>query len=269
MIRPLLLAFLCAAPAAAQDTAPVRVADSAPAVHRPLRDRYPFGVGERFSYQVKLGIFSVGRASMEVMSLDSIRGHETFQLRFVLNGRALFFTLDDTLSSWTSTESFLTYRFNQHNNEDGKIRNREYLMWPDSGYYRRVGRRPDTTYDSVHEPLDDVAFFYWVRTLPLEVGKSYTWDRYFIPDRNPVRIRVLKRQDCELPHDVKRRCLLIQPTIKSTGMLSESSDARILLTDDIQRIPVEVKTNFSFGTLTLKLRDVDFAPGSPFVPAVE
>jgi hypothetical protein len=39
-------------------------------------------------------------------------------------------------------------------------------------------------------------------------------------------------------------------------MLSEAADARILLTDDVDRIPVEVRTNFSFGTLVLKLRGV-------------
>ena len=246
MIRTLCLALVLAtAPAAAQDPAP------------PAALRYPFAVGERFTYQVKLGIFSVGRASMEVMGIDSVRGHETFQFRFTLNGRALFFSLDDTLTSWTGTEHFESYRFLQSNNEDGKVRIRDYIIWPDSAYYRRAGRRPDTVYTSVSDPLDDVSFFYWVRTLPLEVGQSYTWDRYFRPDRNPVRIRVLKRQNCELPGDQKRRCLLIQPTIKSGGMLSESSDARILMTDDVQRIPVEVRSNFSFGTLVLKLRRVE------------
>src|SRR5690242_4797856 len=139
---------------------------------------------------------------MEVMSLDSVRGRETFQFRFVLNGKALFFSLDDTLSSWTGVRDFYSYRFLQNNNEDGKIRIRDFHIFPDSGYYRRANRW-DTTYVSVVDPLDDVSFFYWVRTLPLEVGKSYTWERYFRPDRNPVRIRVLKQQNCELPGDVK------------------------------------------------------------------
>ena len=245
MKRLALALFLVAPPATAQDQAPV--ADSTPT--------YPFAMGERFDYQVKLGIFSIGRASMQALGLDSVRGHETMQLRLTLNGKALFFSLDDTLTSWTGTRDFHSYRFFQNNNEDGKIRRRDYLIHPDSAYYQRVGR-PDTTYVSVSDPLDDVAFFYWVRTLPLVVGQTYRWDRYFIPDRNPVTIRVIKRQKCVLPNDEKRQCLLIQPTIKSSGMLSEAADARILLTDDVDRIPVEVRTNFSFGTLVLKLRGV-------------
>jgi hypothetical protein len=245
-VKRLALALLLTAPpATAQDQPPV--VDSTPV--------YPFAMGERFDYQVKLGIFSIGRASMQAIGLDSVRGHETMQLRLTLNGKALFFSLDDTLTSWTGTRDFRSYRFYQNNNEDGKIRKRDYLIHPDSSYYQRTNRM-DTTYASVPDPLDDVAFFYWVRTLPLVVGQSYSWDRYFIPDRNPVTIRVLKRQKCELPGDQKRQCLLIQPTIKSGGLLSEAADARILLTDDVDRIPVEVRTNFSFGTLVLKLRGV-------------
>ena len=256
----LLLSLLAAIPLAAQDSA--QAPTQTPAHAQAPTRVWPFEVGERFTYQVKLGIFSIGRATMAVLERDTVRGHPTFQFRFTLNGRALFFSIDDTLTSWTGTENFESYRFLQRNNEDGKVRVRDYLIWPDSAYYRREGRRPDTVYASVSDPLDDVSFFYWVRTLPLEVGQTYSWDRYFRPDRNPVRIRVLKRQNCELPGDVKRRCLLIQPTIKSGGMLSESSDARILMTDDVERIPVEVRSNFSFGTLVLKLREVRMAAGT-------
>ena len=270
MIRAALLGLAVAVPLAAQDSAPAATATVMPGPRgnawQPLTSRYPFGAGERFSYQVKLGIFSVGRATMEVMAVDTTREHETFNFRYTLNGHALFFSLDDTLTSWTGTADFLSYRFHQLNNEDGRIRDREYIIYPDSAFYRRVGRRPDTTYNTVTQPLDDVSFFYWVRTLPLEVGQTYTWDRYFLPPQNPVRIKVLKRQDCELPHGLKRRCFLIQPTIKSGGMLSEASDPRVLITDDVQRIPVEVRTSFSFGTLALKLKEISFAPGTPFVP---
>jgi hypothetical protein len=241
----LLLALSGATPLAAQE---------APALTTPT---YPFGVGERFQYQVKLGLFSVGRAVMEVTEMDTVRGHETFVFRFTLNGRALFFSIDDTLSSWTGTQDFHSYRFLQDNNEDGHERTKDFKIFPDSGFYR-VNLR-DTNFTTVADPLDDTAFFYWVRTLPLEVGRTYSWDRYFKPDRNPVRIKVLKRQNCELPGDRERRCLLVQPSIKAKGMLGESSDARILLTDDAERIPVEVRSNFSFGTLVLKLRQVRLA----------
>ena len=258
MRRLLVLLALVGAPLSAQGT------DSVPPA--PATARYPFSVGERFNYQVKFGIFSVGRATMEVMGIDTLRAQETFRFRLTINGRALFFSLDDTLQSWTDIREFHSFRFFQRNNEDGKIRVRDFLIYPDSGFYRQPNRM-DTSYVTVPDPLDDVAFFYWVRTLPLVVGETYTWDRYFMPDRNPVSIRVLKRQKCELPHDERRQCLLIQPTIKSSGLLSEAANARILITDDVDRIPVEVRTSFSFGTLSLKLRGVTRGAPAPALVA--
>lgn len=261
MKRLAIALLLAAAPATAQDQAPAAAApepDSVPT--------YPFAVGERFDYQVKLGIFSVGRARLQVLQQDTMGGRDVFMLRMSINGRALFFTLDDTLTSWTGVRDFRSYRFLQTNNEDGKYRKWDYYIHPDSGYYRKFSRM-DTTYTTVADPLDDVAFLYWVRTLPLVVGQSYTWDRYFRPDRNPVRVRVLKRQNCELPNDEKRKCLLVQPSIRSNGLLGEAADARILITDDVDRIPVEVRSNFSFGTLVLKLRRVTRGGAPVPVPA--
>src|SRR5690349_24194218 len=39
---------------------------------------------------------------------------------------------------------------------------------------------------------------YWIRTVPLEVGKRYEYARYFRPDRNPVIIEVLDRKSTRL-----------------------------------------------------------------------
>ena len=47
-------------------------------------------------------------------------------------------------------------------------------------------------------PLDDAAFFYFLRTIPLEMGKTYKYDRYFRKELNPVTInaaRALRLED--------------------------------------------------------------------------
>ena len=39
----------------------------------PPRD-YPFGVGEKLSYSAKLGMLTLGSGSLEVASVDTVRG---------------------------------------------------------------------------------------------------------------------------------------------------------------------------------------------------
>jgi hypothetical protein len=95
-----------------------------------------------------------------------------------------------------------------------------------------------------------------VRVTPLEVGKKYTYDRYFRKEKNPVTIEVLKREKMELPNGKKVQCLVLHPVIDTKGLFSKRSDTRIWLTDDARRLPVQVRTKFPFGTITLRLQDM-------------
>ncbi|MGH7659054.1 MAG: DUF3108 domain-containing protein, partial [Gemmatimonadales bacterium] len=80
--------------------------------------------------------------------------------------------------------------------------------------------------------------------------------RYFRQDKNPVIIRVEKREDCTLPGEVKAKCLVLRPIVGETGMFAPKAEARIWLTDDERRIPVQIKSKFMFGTITLELENM-------------
>jgi len=138
--------------------------------------------------------------------------------------------------------------------ENDKSTKRSYEIYPDSGFFRQHGR--DTTFPTPAEPLDDAGFFYFVRVTPLQVGKTYKYDRYFRKDKNPVTIEVLKREKLELPDGTKVACLVLHPVIDTKGLFSKRSETRIWLTDDVRRIPVQVRTKFPFGTITLRLKEM-------------
>jgi hypothetical protein len=225
----------------------------APAAAPPVAD-YPFGVGEKLSYSAKLGMLTLGSATLEVVSLDTIRGVESFRLRFRLRGKNAFYSLDDVLESWVGTSDLISRRFVQDFVENGKPKHRLYEIFPDSGYLRQQGR--DTTLATPPEPLDDAGFFYFVRVTPLQVGRKYSYDRYFRKEKNPVRIEVLKREKLELPDGSEVQCLVLHPVIDTKGLFSKRSETRIWLTDDARRLPVQVRTKFPFGTITLRLKDM-------------
>jgi hypothetical protein len=215
---------------------------------------YPFAVGEKLSYTAKLGMLTLGAATLEVASLDTVRGVESFRLRFRLTGKTAFYSLDDVLESWVGTSDLISRRFVQDFQENEKPRHRHFEIYPDSGFFRQRGL--DTTLATPAAPLDDAGFFYFVRVTPLEVGRKYTYDRYFRKEKNPVTIRVLKREKMELPDGTKVQCLVLHPIIDTKGLFSKRSDTRIWLTDDARRLPVQVRTKFPFGTITLRLKDM-------------
>jgi hypothetical protein len=156
-------------------------------------------------------------------------------------------TLDDPGNEATFLRSKLDHA------EREKHREHRYEIFPDSGFYREVGR--DTTFATVLDPLDDAAFLYWIRTVPLEVGKRYEYARYFRPDRNPVIIEVLGYDKVSVAGK-KWRALVVRPKIpQGRGIFAEKSETRIWLSDDKQRLVLAIQSNFSFGQVTLKLKD--------------
>ena len=213
----------------------------------------PFSVGERFEYDAKFGILNVGSGSIEVASIDTVRGHPAYHFRFGLTGSVPFFKIKSSLESWTSQDNFHALRFRRESQENSRHYLRFWEILSDSGYYRQVEPEPLAAAPTPADPLDDASFLYFVRTTPLEVGKTYKFDRYFRSERNPIVIKVLKREVMELPDGTKVSCLVLNPVIGESGLFAERAEARLWISEDPQRIPVQIRSRYSFGTITLKL----------------
>jgi len=221
---------------------------------------YPWAVGETLTYTAKLGMLSLGSGTLQVARIDTVRGNESFRFRFRLQGKSIIYSLDDVLESYVGTRDLVSRRFVQDFTENNKPTHRRYEIYPDSGFFLEEGhseRKPTPA-----APLDDAAFFYFVRITPLEVGKKYVYDRYFRKEKNPVTIEVTKREKLDLPDGSTVDCLVLHPVIETKGMFSKRSDTRIWLTDDARRLPVQIRSKFPFGTITLRLREMVLPPAT-------
>ncbi|HYL20289.1 MAG TPA: DUF3108 domain-containing protein [Gemmatimonadales bacterium] len=213
----------------------------------------PFTVGERLVYGARYGPFSVGTATMQVAGIDTVRGVEAVHFVFLIDGGALWYHIHQNLESWVGRHDFHSRRFLNQTEEKGKSWERKFEIYPDSGFYREAGR--DTTVPTVADPLDDAAFLYWIRTVPLEVGKRYEFNRYFRPERNPVIVEVLKREKVGAAGR-KWNTIVVRPRIPNGGgIFAEKADARMWLSDDSVRVMVALQSNFSFGQVILKLKE--------------
>jgi hypothetical protein len=108
------------------------------------------------------------------------------------------------------------------------------------------------------DALDDASLVYFVRTVPLEVGKTYEWNRYFLWDRNPVILHVLRREEIEVPGG-EFSTIVVRPIIKAGGLFSEGGEAEIYITDDERRLPVKLVTKLKVGSVILEL--TEYRPG--------
>lgn len=211
----------------------------------------PWTVGERSQYEVRFGKLRVGSGSIEVLRFDDVRGREAYHTRFRVTGGTFFYKVNDVLESWFDTRTLASLRFVKDQEEGRSDREVRYEIFPERLTFAEVGGDEER---SVANPLDDGSFLFFVRTLPLKVGETYELNRYFKPDRNPVRIRVLRREKGVKVPAGTFDAIVIQPVFKTKGIFSENGRAEVWLSDDERRIVLQMKSSLSFGSLNLYLK---------------
>jgi len=246
-MRPLLPLTLTAGLMAWTAPTPSRPADAADA-----RARAPFQVGERLTYDAKLNFVNAGTATMSVEDVEPVRGHVTYHTVFSVKGHILFFHVDDHYESWFDTTDLVSLRHVQHIDETKWSADKTYDFYPDRRVYVRNGQE----FPSVSEPLDEGSFIYFLRSIPLVVGQTYSFDRYYHLDRNPVIVTVERREHIKVPAG-EFDALVLHPQIKSKGLFSENGQAEVWVSDDSARTILRLKSSLTFGTLYLELKQIE------------
>ena len=68
-----------------------------------------------------------------------------------------------------------------------------------------------------------------------------------------MTIKVLRKERIEVPAG-QFDAIVVQPVIKTSGIFSENGHAEIWLSDDENRIMLQMKSGLSFGSLNLYLK---------------
>ena len=214
----------------------------------------PFGPGEALTYKVMLGIFTIGESTMQVPAIELTRGIPTYSLKWRIEGSIPFFKVDTKFQSWIDIERLVSLRFIQDQHEGHYTRFREFQFFPEQRRWKRSDNNEEGELATAM-PLDDLSFIYFARSLKLEVGKEYRFDRYFKESGNPIIVKVLRRDQRVVPAGTFKT-IVLQPIIRTKGLFSEGGKAELHLSDDPRRLLVYLKTEMPGISLTLHLKSI-------------
>lgn len=216
----------------------------------------PFGPGERMEYDVRLGALGRrGEGYMEVIGVDTVRGRPTYHVAMAYSGGLLFAKVSDHYQSWFDIHNLHTMRFIQDIDQLNYERYKHFEIYPEERRFERRDAIASGTMPT-DRPLDDISFFYFVRTLPLEVGAEYIFDRYFRENGNPVILRVLRKDTVDVPAG-RFATIVVRPIIKTSGLFGQGGEAELYFSDDERRILVLMRSKVPLvGSLSLHLRSV-------------
>jgi hypothetical protein len=205
---------------------------------------YPFSVGETLKYDAKLGYFPVGEVTVSVTRIAKERGTDSFVFTMAGQGGPPGWRVRYDMTSWVGTSDFNSLRFHRRLEQGGKIDEHGYQIVPDSARYREEG--VDGDWAAPTDPLDELAFMYYLRSAPLKVGQDYSVARYFKTGYNPIQVSVTGRESIAMPGGTSTPCLALRVTARGTTM-------RVWLTDDKRRLPAQLEIPLPFGSVTLTL----------------
>jgi hypothetical protein len=224
--------------------------DLSPAVAGEPDLKIPFQVGEKLTYNAKVNALNAGKATISVDALEMVRGIPTYHTTFDVRGRVLFKKFANHYESWFDTTNLVSLRHSQKTDDVDK----KYEFHPDKKMYIKNGDGIENP--SVSMPLDECSFLFYLRSVPLEVGKTYTVDRYYYAEKNPIVVTVLRKERIKVPAG-EFEAFVLKPVVKSNGLFSVKSDAEVWLADDKFHTLLKLRSKLPLGTLYLELKDIE------------
>jgi hypothetical protein len=212
--------------------------------------RLPFQVGERMLYDAKVNAIRAGQASLSIEGLETVRGVGTFHAIFDVHGRILFKKFNNHYESWFDTTNLVSMRHLQQTDDLDK----HYEFYPERKIYIKNGDGIENP--SVAMPLDEASFLFYLRTIPLEIGRSMTVPRYYHAGKNPIQISVVRREMVKVPAG-EFDAFVVKPVIKSNGLFSPRSDAEVWIANDRAHTILKLRSGLPVGTLYLELRSIE------------
>lgn len=197
----------------------------------------PVQPGEVLTYRAISGRFGhFGAGSMRVEGPVEVRGEQALQLAFDFRGRVGLFRIEDRTRSWVSAEDLSSLRYHKQERTPLGSRSEEVEIYPDEGRWTDASEEQGETVCG--HPLDELSFLYFIRTLPLEDGAEYTLNHHFDPERNPVSLKVLRRESTKVPAGVFET-VVVEMRVRDERV----SAMRLYISDDDLRIPVRIESS--------------------------
>lgn len=220
--------------------------------------QHPFAAGEQAKYRMSWGVFrGSGRLSLVQ---DTLRGDTVLHGTLTMRGGIPGARYDERVETWMDTDSLGSYRYIQRTRYPRFSRDRAREFFPhERRWTGHTNNRQEEGELPTTRPLDELAFLFVARTLPLEIGTEIQLEDYWKPSGNPVRLQVLRREVVKVPAG-KFMCIVVRPIIKTSGIFGEGGEAEVFFSEGPYRELVMLKAKFSIATLTLRLEEFTAGP---------
>ena len=224
-----------------------------PPMPRPrLPDVLPFGPGELLEFSIDYGIINAGGATMEIQEVRRIAGRSCFDIHTEARSNSVFskvYKVWDRSQTFLDAQELLPLRYEKHQRE-GDYK-KDLLIKFDRA--KNVASYENGDQVSIHpHAQDELSAFYYLRAVPLEVGREVYVDTHTNRKNYPLKVLVHRRETITVPAGTFD-CYVIEPMMREGGIFSAKGKLTVWITADEKRMPVLLRTKIVVGSISASL----------------
>ena len=221
----------------------------------PGQSAWPFQIGERLTYNVSFTGITAGQASLEVVNDTVVNNYHQLHIRF--NARTTFpvssiYTINDQVDTWLDSKYLYTKKLTK-NIREGNYKNDSYTI---IDYDQSIAITNGDTVIIDQFLRDSYSLFYFLRTIPLIIGETIDFTAFDGKIITPFQV-ITKTKETINTMAGTFPCLVVKPFREGTTLLKNKGDMMIWFSDDKIRLPIQIRIKLKYGSMLLKLKDIN------------
>ncbi len=223
---------------------------------------FSFKVPEKLTYGLSWEGVYAGTSTLSI-SRDG-NGYKIVSTAKSANYISLFYKVRDMIISTTKGNSFASGSYEIKSHEGAHVKDLGVLFSGENGrqktvYVDYLARPGDKAKEYKTPPgvMDPLSSFFYVRTLPLVVGKSVYVTIFDDEKVWNVEVKVLKKERVQTWAGTFNT-IEIQPLMKSRGIFRRSGAIYIWVTDDARHMPVMLASKVKVGYIKAVLEKAQY-----------
>ncbi|MDA8326759.1 MAG: DUF3108 domain-containing protein [Nitrospiraceae bacterium] len=220
-------------------------------------------VPEHLTFELAWEGIYAGTSTLSI-SRDAGDGYKIVSTAASADYISVFYKVRDMIESVTRPNSFASMSYRVTSHEGKHVKDLGLLFAGNDGRkmtafidYMGGSDKREKDFKTPTGVMDPLSSFFFVRTLPLVVGKPVYVTIFDDEKVWNVEVQVLRKERVQTWAGTFNT-ILIRPVMKSSGIFRRNGDIYIWLTDDARRMPVMLESKVKIGSIKAILQKVSY-----------
>ncbi len=228
-----------------------------------------FKVGEHYSFDITYFGATAGIMEMDILPNVTVNGRDCYHVQARARTAPvfdLFYRLNDVAESYLDSSALLSHKFSLKLDES--LQQREVLELYDQKAkkvyfwskldHKKKGKSQEQFESPISEfTQDSISAFYYLRTLPLEVGKVYPFPLVLNGRLTNVQVTVVRKEELNTKIGTFPT-IVVKPEAVIEGVLKSAGDSFIWISDDAERRILKIDAKIKVGKVIGYLREHNY-----------